>query len=59
MKTSIIEDLDLPEDRREVLSREAMRRGIPVNLLVKEWLLEKADQILTAAESTMMPKSAV
>lgn len=50
MKTTIIEELDLPEDRRAAMSREAMRRGVPVNLLVKEWLLEKADQLIAAAQ---------
>lgn len=58
MKTSIIEDLELPEERRAVLSREAMRRGIPVNQLVKEWLLEKADQILSAAQSEPLKQAA-
>ncbi len=50
MKTSIIEELELPEERRAALSREAMRRGVPVNQLVKEWLLEKADQLIAAAQ---------
>mgnify|MGYP000146078115 CR=1 FL=1 len=52
MKTTIIEELDLPEERREAISREAMRQGKPANQLVKEWLLAKADQIIAAAEQT-------
>ncbi len=51
-KTTIIEELELPEDRRAAISREAIRRGIPVNQLVKEVLLNLADQILKAAEPT-------
>ena len=52
MKTTIIEELELPEDRRAALSREAMRKGIPVNQLVKELLLKKADQLIKASELT-------
>ena len=48
-KTTIIEELELPEDRRAALSREAIRRGIPVNQLVKEVLLTLADQIIGAS----------
>lgn len=49
MKTSILDELDLPEERRAALSREAMRLNKPVNLLLKEFLLQKADAILAAA----------
>lgn len=59
MKTSIFEELELPEDRRAAMSREAMRRGIPVNMLVKEWLLEKADQILASAQTTVLSQAKV
>ena len=48
--TTIIEELDLPDDRRAALSREAMRLGIPVNRLVQQILLKKADQIIRASE---------
>lgn len=41
------------------MSREAMRRGIPVNMLVKEWLLEKADQILASAQTTVLSQAKV
>ena len=49
MKTTIIEDLDLPEESKVALSREALRCGIPVNQLVKQVLLSTADRILRAA----------
>lgn len=59
MRTSIIEDVDLPDERRDALSREAMRRGVPVDQLVRECLLEKADQLIEAAKSTqILPKKA-
>lgn len=58
MKTTIIEELDLPDDRREAISREAMRQGKPANQLVKEWLLDKADQIIAAASTEARPKAA-
>jgi hypothetical protein len=49
MKTTIIEELELPEASKAALSREALRRGIPVNQLVKQVLLSTADRILRAA----------
>ncbi len=49
MKTTIIEDLDLPEESKAALSREALKQGIPVNQLVKQVLLKTADRILRAA----------
>jgi len=50
MKTTIIDDLQLPDDRREALSREALRLGKPVNQLCREWLLAKADEIIAASK---------
>ena len=50
--TTIIEELDLPEDRRAALSREALRQGIPVDRLVQQILLKKADQIIRASAPT-------
>ena len=52
MKTTIIEDLELPEESKAALSREALRRGIPVNQLVKQVLLNTADRIILAASNT-------
>lgn len=48
MTTTIIDDLNIPEDRREALSREAMRRGVPVAVLIRDWVLAKADEIARA-----------
>ena len=50
MKTTIIEELELPDDRRAALSREAVRRGIPLNQLVKEVLMNLADRVIGSAE---------
>ncbi len=52
MKTTIIEELELPEESKAALSREALRRGIPVNQLVKQVLLNTADRIIRAASNT-------
>lgn len=58
MKTSILDELDLPEERRAALSREAMRLNKPVNLLLKEFLLQKADAILAAASGQQPTRKA-
>lgn len=50
MKTTILEDLDLPEDRRAALSREALRRGVPVAEVIRQLVLEKSNQLVAAAE---------
>lgn len=49
MKTTIIDELDLPTTAREALSREAIRQGKPVNELIREWVAKKAETILAAA----------
>lgn len=49
MKTTIIEDLELPQESQAALSREALRRGIPVNQLVKQVLLATAERIIHAS----------
>jgi maleate isomerase len=46
---TIIEELELPEESKAALSREALKQGIPVNQLVKQVLLKTADRILRAA----------
>lgn len=51
MKTTILEDLDLPEDRRAALSREALRRGVPVAELIRQMVLEKSNQLVAAADA--------
>ncbi len=51
MKTTILDDLDLPEERRAALSREALRRGIPVAELIRQMVLEKSNQLVSAAEA--------
>ena len=51
MKTTITEELELPDDRRAALSREALRLGISVNQLVKRVLLKKSEQIIESESS--------
>lgn len=52
MKTIVLEDLEIPEDRRQALKREAVRRGVPLNQIVSQFLMEKADQIIAASQPT-------
>lgn len=49
MKTTILEDLDLPEEHKAALRREALRRGVPVANVIREFLLEKSGKIIAAA----------
>ena len=49
MKTTILEELNLPEDRRAALSRESLRTGKPASQLIREWVLEKSERLLAAA----------
>lgn len=56
MKTTILEELNLPEERVEALRREAVRRGVPVSLLIRECVLETSDRINAAAGA--MPRQA-
>lgn len=51
MKTTIAEELEIPEDRRAALSREALRLGVSVNVLVKRVLLKKSEQIIESEQS--------
>ena len=50
-KTSILEELNVPEEQQQALSREAMRQGKPLNQLLREFFLAKADQVMAAASS--------
>jgi predicted HAD superfamily phosphohydrolase len=50
MKTSILDDIEIPEDRRAVLAREALRQLKPLKQLIKEMLLEKSDALIAAAQ---------
>lgn len=50
MKTIVLEDLDLPEERRQALKREALRRGVPLNTLVSEFLNTLAERIVIASQ---------
>jgi hypothetical protein len=58
MKTTILDDLDLPEERRAALSREALRRGLPVAELIRQMVLEKSNQLVSAAEATHQRQAA-
>lgn len=51
MKTTIIEELELPKERSSALSREALRLGISVNQLVRRVLLKKSEQIIDSEQS--------
>jgi hypothetical protein len=58
MKTTILDDLDLPEERRAALSREALRRGVPVAELIRQMVLDKSNQLVSAAEATNQRQAA-
>jgi hypothetical protein len=57
MKTTILEELELPEDRKAALRREALRRGVPVARLISEFLIEKSTQIIAAASPSSSASS--
>lgn len=60
MKTTILEELNLPEDRAEALRREAVRKGVPVAVLIRERLLQTSERVVTAASVLTGPtKSAL
>jgi hypothetical protein len=50
MKSSIIDQLELDEDTQAAARREAMRRKVPVNLVLKEWVMAAARAINANAE---------
>jgi len=51
MKTSIIDQLDLDEETQAAARREAMRRKVPVNAVLKEWVMAAA-RALNASATT-------
>jgi hypothetical protein len=50
MKTSIIDELNLPESVQQAARREAMRMSQPVNVVIAKWVIEKAAAINAAAQ---------
>ena len=57
MKTTIMDDLEIPDDRRAVLAREALRLNKPITVLIKELLLAKADALIAAAQGQGQPST--
>lgn len=55
MKTTILDELNLPEERVEALRRESVRRGVPVAHLIRECLLQTSDRIITASSAMTRP----
>lgn len=55
MKTTILEELNLPEERAEALKREAVRKGVPVAVLIRERLLDTSERIVSAASVLTTP----
>ena len=55
MKTNILDDLNLPPDVREALSREAVRRQLPVGEVVKQILLGNA-RAIKASSGAAQPR---
>lgn len=45
MKTSIIDELELPEETQAAARREALRTERPVNEVIAKWVVEKAAAI--------------
>lgn len=43
-----LQEGEIPAEEMEVLRRESVRQGRPLDELVKEWLIEKAKQLLAA-----------
>lgn len=58
MKTSILDEMNLPEDAQAVARREAMRRECPVSEVLKDWVLEKARAIKAGAAAAAQPNQA-
>lgn len=50
MKTTILDDLELSPEARSALSREALRRGKPVSVLLRDFLLSKAEAVVAASD---------
>lgn len=49
ISTTILDELDLPDGVRAVLNRESLRTGVPVGVLVKDWLVEVSERLVSAA----------
>jgi hypothetical protein len=49
MRTTILEELNLPADRTAALQRESVRTGKPVGILVREWVLQLSEQLSNAS----------
>lgn len=52
MRTTILEELNLPEERRAALQRESVRTGKPVSILVREWVLQLSEQLANASTAS-------
>lgn len=50
MKLTMIEELNLPEDRRAAISRESLRTGKPAADLIREFVLQKSEELIAAKE---------
>lgn len=58
MKTSILDELNLPEDVAAVARREAMRTEKPISEVLKAWVLEKARAIKANSQPSAAGASA-
>lgn len=52
MRTTILEELNLPEERTAALQRESVRTGKPVSILVREWVLQLSEQLANASTAS-------
>lgn len=48
---------ELPEDVRQRLSREALRRGVHVKQVLKEWILEMARRMVDSATLEVLDRA--
>lgn len=55
MRTTILEELNLPEERTAALQRESVRTGKPVSILVREWVLQLSEQLANASAEEVRP----
>ena len=49
IQTTILDQLDLPEEVREVARRQAMKRGVPIGQVLSEWVIETAKRLVPTA----------
>lgn len=50
MKTTILDDLELPEEVQRAARQEAIRRKVPVKRVLSEWVVSVAEALVKSAK---------